>query len=70
MPTPALTIAVTGAAGAVGSAVASALAARGHRVVAIDRAGEQPVDVTDYPALLTTLTGADAVVHLAAINTS
>ena len=69
MPTRALTIAVTGAAGAVGSAVVVHLNARGHRVIEIDRVGERPIDVTDYAATVTAVTGADVVVHLAAINT-
>ena len=65
----AVIIGLTGAAGAVGSRVAAHLAELGHRVVAIDRAGEHPVDAADYPALREALTDVDAIVHLAAINT-
>jgi nucleoside-diphosphate-sugar epimerase len=60
-------IAVTGAAGVVGSALAADLR-RDHCVVAIDRRGtDVPVDVEDLPALERAFAGCDAVVHLAGI---
>jgi UDP-glucose 4-epimerase len=68
-------IAVTGAAGWVGSAVVEAVAEAGHDVVAIDReiAGARPggfveADMRDYEAVLEGLAGCDALIHLAAIN--
>jgi NAD(P)-dependent dehydrogenase (short-subunit alcohol dehydrogenase family) len=50
MPTPADThrvAVITGGAGAIGSAIVSALAAAGHATVSLDRAGEDPVDLPD-----------------------
>jgi UDP-glucose 4-epimerase len=68
-------IAVTGAGGLVGRAVVDLALAEGHEVVALDRRpvdvagvdGRQ-VDLTDYPAVLAALAGAEAIVHLAAIT--
>jgi UDP-N-acetyl-alpha-D-quinovosamine dehydrogenase len=58
-------VAVTGTSGFLGSAVVPALRARGHEVVALDRAATgdigSPVDWARH------LAGADAVVHLAAL---
>jgi nucleoside-diphosphate-sugar epimerase len=71
-------VAVTGAAGFIGGAVARRLAAEGARVVGIDvsdasadalvDAGIEPAqaDVTDREALAPALEGADLVVHAAA----
>lgn len=56
-------IAVTGAAGRVGTAVVDLARAEGHEVVEIDR---PDVDVTAYGALAAAVEGCDALVHLAA----
>lgn len=56
-------IAVTGAAGRVGSAVVDLARAEGHEVVPIDL---PDVDVTSYEQLHRALTGCEALVHLAA----
>ena len=40
--------AVTGGAGAIGAAIAVALAAADHTVAILDRAGDPPVDLADY----------------------
>ena len=68
------TIAVTGAAGTVGTIVCAHLEARGHSVIAIDRIDGMPpqsrrADLTDPAATQLALAGADVVIHLAAINT-
>ena len=71
-------VAVTGAAGRVGSAVVDMLLSRGYSVVAIDRATSesQPshegmdivaADLTDYRAICHALEGCGALIHLAAI---
>jgi nucleoside-diphosphate-sugar epimerase len=72
-------VAVTGAAGRLGSRVVALLIERGHSVVAIDRRvpgkgtnskARGPswlvVELTDYRSLLAAFEGCDAVVHLAA----
>ena len=66
------TVAVTGASGRLGGFVVAELARR-YRVIPIDRvaAPGQPTvvaDMLDLPALTAALRGADAVVHLAAID--
>jgi nucleoside-diphosphate-sugar epimerase len=66
-------IAITGANGRLGSAVAVAAREAGHQVVGIDRrAAPDPtvldLDLSDYDALATGLTGCDALIHLAAIT--
>ena len=69
-------IAVTGAAGWVGRAVVETATGRGHEVVAIDLAVTEEAssvvgiiaDLADYDAVLRSLTGCDALIHLAAIN--
>lgn len=68
-------IAITGAMGWVGRAVADRAIAEGHTVVSIDHARASPaaarhlqVDLTNYAATERALTGCDAVIHLAAIN--
>jgi nucleoside-diphosphate-sugar epimerase len=60
-----LKIIITGGAGLIGRQAAAALAARGHEVVSVDRAGDAPVDLLDARALEAAFRGADAVVHLA-----
>ncbi len=73
-------IAITGAGGIVGSAVAESALAGGHSVVGLDRtplsasrAGgfEQffQTETSDYDALIAAFRGCDAVIHLAAITT-
>ena len=58
-------VVVTGASGFIGQAVAPALRARGHEVVALDRAATGDLaGFADWPAHLA---GADAAVHLAAL---
>src|SRR3974390_2019846 len=64
---------VTGGAGAIGSAIVSALQAGGHATTVFDRAGDPPVDLTDAvevraaAADLLELTGrCDVLVHAAA----
>ena len=58
-------IVVTGASGFIGQALLPALRARGHEVVALDRAATGDLaEFTGWPAVLR---GAGAVVHLAAL---
>jgi UDP-glucose 4-epimerase len=70
-------IAITGAGGRVGRAVAEMAHAQGHTVVGLDRPGVElgersdsytPIscDTTSYPELEAAFRGCDAVVHLAA----
>ena len=72
------TIAITGAAGVVGTALRPELTKRGYRLVLLDRqsigdcgAHERAVliDICDQPALTNSLMGCEAVVHLAACTT-
>jgi nucleoside-diphosphate-sugar epimerase len=65
----AMTIAVTGASGFIGAALADRLRADGERVIGIDVAGEpdRRADVADPAATVAALAGADAIVHGAAI---
>lgn len=58
-------IVVTGASGLIGRAFCPALAARGHEVVALERAATG--DLATFRDWARILQGADAVVHLAAI---
>lgn len=60
-------VAVTGATGFIGGSVAGLLARRGDVVVPLDLAGDDPCDITDTTALTDRLSGADAVIHLAAV---
>jgi nucleoside-diphosphate-sugar epimerase len=61
-------VAVTGAAGFIGSAVCRRLAADGDEAIGIDLAGaDRTADVSDAAATVAALGGADAVVHTAAI---
>ncbi len=69
-------IALTGAAGRIGSAVSRMAIAQGHSVMGIDaRLPDSPAegaiyvtaDVTNYAAVESAMTGCDAVIHLAAI---
>jgi NADH dehydrogenase len=59
-------IAVTGALGLVGGAVAASAAALGHEVVGISR--RTGVDVADAAAVAAAVAGCDAIVHCAGIN--
>ena len=72
-----LTIAVTGAAGQVGSAVVRAALSQGHTVVGLDVTREgsiQPhdrytykqVNTIDFEEYKAAVTGCDAIIHLAA----
>jgi uncharacterized protein YbjT (DUF2867 family) len=76
-PTSTRTVFVTGAGGFVGSAVVSALTARGYRVVALVRAGSPSLehssvstvrgDLLQPAAWRNALAGCDAVIHLVGI---
>jgi UDP-glucose 4-epimerase len=77
MKQQAMKIAITGALGRVGSAVADLAATAGHTVVAIDRASSSDehldsttlhVDLTEYSETKHVLDGCDGVIHLAAIT--
>jgi uncharacterized protein (TIGR01777 family) len=57
-------IAITGASGLIGSALAAFLRARGDDVAAIERKGDGPL-VWATPAEVPDLSGFDAIVHLA-----
>ncbi len=59
-------VAVTGASGFVGAALARRLAGAGHEVVRVSR--RDGVDVTDVDALRRVFRGCDAVAHCAGIN--
>ncbi|MFY1699802.1 MULTISPECIES: NAD-dependent epimerase/dehydratase family protein [unclassified Solwaraspora] len=68
---------VIGAAGYIGSAVAAAFAAAGHRVSGLQRPGGRPVprayravpgDLTDPPSLVAAVDGFDLVVHVGALR--
>lgn len=59
-------IAITGATGFVGGAIAERLTASGHEVVRIGR--RAGIDVTDVAALTRAFAGCDAVAHCAGIN--
>jgi nucleoside-diphosphate-sugar epimerase len=63
------TIAVTGASGFIGAALADRLRADGHTVIGVDVAGnpDRRADVADPAQTIAALAGADAVVHAAAI---
>src|SRR2546422_678936 len=59
-------VVVTGAAGLIGRHAAAQLAAHGHEVVGVDRAGAPVIaDLLDVRALEKIVRGADAIVHLA-----
>jgi nucleoside-diphosphate-sugar epimerase len=61
-------VAVTGAAGFIGSAVCRRLVADGDEPIGIDLAGADRIaDVSDAAATVAALGGADAVIHTAAI---
>lgn len=74
-----VTVGITGAAGYIGSAVASRLVDGGHEIVPVDNFRDakvesidgqpiQDVDVRDRDAIRTAFSGVDAVMHLAAIT--
>lgn len=58
---------VTGGAGFIGSQIVSALSARGHEPVVLDRAVRPGDDVRDRDAVTRALRGVDAVCHQAAM---
>src|SRR5215471_4826457 len=72
-------IAVTGGNGHIGRSVVALALAQGHQVVSIDRTASQQsdslaanyefleTDLTSYSALEQSLSGCDAMIHLAAI---
>jgi uncharacterized protein YbjT (DUF2867 family) len=60
-----LTIAVTGGTGTLGSLVVGDLRARGHRVRALSRHTDHPVDLTTGAGLAEALDGCDVVVDAA-----
>jgi nucleoside-diphosphate-sugar epimerase len=61
-------IAITGAAGFIGSALAARLTDDGDAVVRIDRTtGDRQADVGDPSQTIAALAGADAIVHCAAL---
>jgi nucleoside-diphosphate-sugar epimerase len=67
----AVKVAVTGASGKAGRAVVRDLVEHGHEVLAIDLVAPSLLaDVTDFGQTIECLSGADAVVHLAAIPAS
>ena len=61
---------ITGGGGFVGSYLATHLRTEGDEVVAIDRSGEKPVDITDRGAIHDTLAAErpEVVYHLAALS--
>jgi nucleoside-diphosphate-sugar epimerase len=62
------TVAVTGAAGFIGSALVRRLRADGDEAIGVDLAGaDRRADVSDPSQTIAALAGADAVVHAAAI---
>ena len=73
-------IAITGAAGRIGTAIAAKALEQGHSVVSIDRVAPTNrsesehehfaiADIVDYDALLSAFAGCDALIHMAAIPT-
>ena len=75
-----LTIAITGAAGHVGSGVCRSALDDGHNVVGLDISGTsklplqerytyKSIDVVDFEAFKTAVEGCDAIIHLAATYT-
>lgn len=71
-------IVITGGSGGVGRAATRAAVDAGHTVLSLDRVEPKPeaivpgveyrvFDLTDYDGLVAALTGADALIHLAAI---
>ena len=67
-------VVVTGAAGRLGRKVVSDLISRGYNVLAVDKDRPEkmqcrflPADLTDPAVAVDVLTGADAVIHLAAV---
>ena len=71
-------IVITGGSGGVGRATTRAAVDAGHTVLSLDRAEPKPesivpgveyrvFDLTDYDGFVAALTGADALIHLAAI---
>ncbi|MFC0624068.1 NAD-dependent epimerase/dehydratase family protein [Kribbella deserti] len=60
---------VSGARGKLGAEVCRQLTAAGHEVTAADLTGDAPVDLMDPASVRESLTGADAIVHCAAIPT-
>jgi len=58
---------VTGATGAIGPIIVDELARSGFRVRGVSRHGENAADITDLDAMRRALSGADCVIHAAAL---
>lgn len=59
---------VTGHRGMIGRAVVAALAASGQEIVGFDRADDPVCDLRDVRSLAASMSGCDAVIHLAGID--
>lgn len=61
-------VAITGAAGFIGSKLSEALKAEGHEIVSLDLEGAPPINIEDKEALVKACAGCDAIYHLAAAH--